>query len=235
MPQIIRTPEDIFRDEGRDIYALHGQDNTLDPEHLEAVWSEMQQWLALHMPDSPTERMAPSEHAGFIVGGPTGLRIAFTQADLQRFCQIWETPDGMSRDPRFQCYQYSYQEWWSQHGHYQPTLAQPQAPGISVWIETPLGIVSHVMPADDITSHPATVRDLWANAQCQWPRLQAVQLDDLNHGRVMWLPGESQWLLLWNAPFNSGLHRSSAAADAHWRQTADWLRLPLQTQICSEY
>ena len=137
----LKPPGDFER---RDVYALHFAEE--DRNTSRATSDEMQRWFAQHMPDSPTEPMAPSEHSGFIEGGPIGLRIAFTDADLQRFCQVWEDAQGQSINPRFQCYQYAYQNWWNKYGHYQPTLAQPQGPGVSVWIESPLGTINHVLP-----------------------------------------------------------------------------------------
>ncbi len=230
MPQLIRTPEDIFRAERRDVYALHFAEE--DRNTSRATNDEMQRWFAQHMPDSPTEPMAPSEHSGFIEGGPIGLRIAFTDADLQRFCQLWEDAQGQSIDPRFQCYQYAYQNWWNKYGHYQPTLAQPQGPGASVWIESPLGTINHVLPAGQANHHPATVRDLWANACLQWPQLLALELDDLHHGQVLFDRHRERWMLLWNEPFANA---ASPHTEEHWRALADWLQLPPETHIGSEY
>lgn len=229
MPMLIRTPEDIFRTERRDLYALHFSEQ--DHATMEDTRKEMAGWFAHRMPASPTETMAPSEHSGFIEGGPTSLRIAFTAADLERFCAQWETADGQSIDPRFQCYQYPYQAWWDKHGHYQPTLAQPEAPGVSVWIECPLGILSHVLPPGSAQQHPAAALDLWANACQHWPELQAHNLDDLNFGKVVHIGEPRKWVLLWNAPFNSLFNLK----DSHWRALADWLRLPADVEIGSEF
>jgi len=246
MPHIIRTPEDIFRAEKRDIYALHWLDNGDDIEWIrssvfENIWAEMAQWFAQHMPDSPTEFMACSEHSGIIAGGPISLRIAFTDTDLQRFCQIWETPDGKSLDPRFQCYQHSYQAWWNKHGRYQPTLAQPQGPGVSVWIATPIGILCHVLTDPTLTRHPATARDLWVHAQEQWPELASLNLEDLRYGRVIRKTRRfrhrpsSEWLLIWNAPFKDLLEQDEDKRQHHWRNVIDWLRLPEDTETNSEF
>lgn len=231
MIQLIRTPEQIFRAERRDIYSLRFLQEREDD--VRQTRQEMQAWFAKHMPDSRTELLAPSEHSGFIEGGPIELRIAFTDADLQQFCQRWETPDGDSNDPRFQCYQYAYQSWWNKHGHYQPTLEQPNILGPSVWVETPLGILSHVLPIEQGNYHPATVRDIWANACEQWPELKTLDLDNLGHGQTLWSEHVNKWLLLWNAPF----HELCEVSDKpeRWRKVADWLKLPADAEIGSEY
>ena len=229
MPQLIRTPEDIFRAERRDVYAL--QFTQTNERDICRTRDEMQAWFAQHMPGSPTELLAPSEHSGFIVGGPVGLRIAFTDDDLQRFCQRWETPDGQSIDPRFQCYQYPYDRWWAKRGHYVPTLDQPSSLGAALWVETPLGVVSHVLPAEH--NHPANVRDIWANACQQWPELQALDLEQLAYGKVVYSTHRKQWLLLWNAPLSEDW--SESEKPERWRTVVDWLRLPADAKMASEF
>lgn len=231
MVQLIRTPEQIFREERRDIYALRFLQRREDD--VRQTRQEMHAWFAKHMPDSRTESLAPSEHSGFIVGGPIELRIAFTDDDLQQFCQRWETPDGKSNDPRFQCYQYSYLAWWNKRGHYQPTLERPNILGPSVWVVTPLGILSHVLSIEQGHYHSATVRDIWANACEQWPEFKPMNLDDLSHGQVVWSEHANKWLLLWNAPFSELWE--FAEKTERWRKVADWLGLPSDSEIASEY
>lgn len=228
MPQLIRTPEQIFREERCDVYYLYfNQDDLVG----RATRDEMQTWFQQHMPNSPVEAMGPSEYSGWICGGPAMLRIAFTDADLKKFCEVWETPDGTSIDPRFQCYLSPYQNWWDKHGQYVPTLAQPSHAGISSWIQTPLGTLNHVLPPDGRLKHPANVRDLWANACQQWPELAKLNLDDLNHGHVAYAAETNKWYLSWNAPFS----HHECPPPQHWRALADWLRLPADTDIGSEW
>ena len=240
MPQLIRTPEDIFRAEKRDIYALHWLANSDDVEWIswsvfQDIWAEMVQWFAQHMPDSPTEFMACSEHSGIIVGGPISLRIALTDSDLQRFCQIWETPDGKSIDPRFQCYQHAYQQWWEERGHFAPTQEQPLEPGVAVWIDSPIGILSHVLTDDSADMHPGNERNLWANACAKWPQLQGIDLDDLCHGQVMRGQRDHGWMMLWDAPFDLLCKEDPAQLDQRWHHIADWLGLASDTVFASKY
>lgn len=232
MPQLIRTPEDIFRAERRDIYALHFRETTSNA--IRNTAQEMKAWFEQHMPDSVLEVMGPSERSGWIEGGPTALRIAFTEPDLQRFCKQWEHPDGKSKDPRFQCCIHPFQRWWNQHGHYMPTMQQPNGPGVSVWIESPLGMLCNVLDDAQVESHPASALDLWANACQQWPALQDVNFNDLHHGQVLKLKEPGQWLMLWNESFAS-MASQGGRTDADWRQVADWLRLPKDSRIASEF
>lgn len=233
MPQLIRTPEDIFRVERRDVYVLDFKQKS--SHAIERTLKEMQSWFAHNMPDSPTEILAPSEHSGWIMGGPCTLRIAFTEKDLAAFCAGWERADGQSLDPRFQCCQLAYADWLEQYGQYVPTLERPSAPGVSVWIDTPLGILSHVLHDAQANAHPAHPKDLWFHACQQWPQLQHLDLDDLNFGKVVRYVPPTNWCLLWNAPFMSMSAFRGEERDALWRSVADWLRLPPETDIGSEF
>lgn len=233
MPQLIRTVEDIFRAERQDVYALHFLENKSSA--IRHTWHEMQSWFERHIPDSPTETMGPSEHSGWIEGGPSCLRIAFTPMDLKRFCDEWEYTDGSSKDPRFQCCMYPYQAWWEKHGHYCPTAERPSEPGVSVWIESPLGILSHVICDRETRSHPATARDLWANACQQWPQLRDIDFNQLHYGQVVRMSEPDQWLLTWNESIASMMSEPSRRTEADWRKVADWLRLPHNTPMTSEF
>ena len=233
MPQLIRTPEDIFRAEKRDVYALSFLEDSTSA--IRTTWAEMEAWLRANLPNSPFETLAPSEHSGWIMGGPLSLGIHFTDADLQRFSQIWETPDGQSRDPRFQCYQMPYQVWWQECGHFQPTLAQPDGPGVSIWIETPLGILSHVLTEESVDVHPGNEKTLWVNACAQWPQLQAYSFDDMNFGEVIRTPRDTPWSLHWYAPVEFMHKHDHAWRERHWRTVADWLCLPPDADVTSKY
>lgn len=92
----------------------------------------MQDWFSRNLPNSRTETPAPSEHSGWIMGGPSSLRIAFTDADLATFCAQWERLDGTRLDPRFQCGIYADVDWWRLHGHFMPTFTRPEGPEVSV-------------------------------------------------------------------------------------------------------
>jgi hypothetical protein len=193
----------------------------------------MDAWFTLHMPNSPTETLAPSEHSGWIMGGPNSLRIAFTDEDLKAFCAKWEDADGKSLDPRFQCCVTLYADWWKQYGHYSPTFLKPKKAGVSVWIETPLGILSHVITDTEITSHPATARDIWANACQQWPELQTLNLEDLRYGCVAQTPEcTTPWTFMWNFPFRKSFQTPEKAS---WLPILDWLCLPPDTETGSEW
>ena len=114
MPQLIHTPEEVFRRERRDIYTLEFQEGS--SEDIQKTFKKMQAWFKQNTPDSPTEMLAPSEYSGWIDGGPTSLRIAFTPADLAIFCEQWENTDGGSLDPRFQCCIHPYADWLENDG-----------------------------------------------------------------------------------------------------------------------
>lgn len=146
---LIRTPEDIFRAEGKDVYCLHF--NQDDASQVAQTRSEMLDWLSQHLPGTRTELVGPSEHSGFLMGGPAALRVDFSEQGLAVFCARWENPEtGLSLDPRFQCFLMPYADWLAEHGHFVPTLDKPGHVGLAVWIDTPLGVLTHVLPLEQV-------------------------------------------------------------------------------------
>jgi hypothetical protein len=124
MPKLYRTPEDIFRAEGKDVNFLHF--NEVDETQLAQTRREMEDWLAQHLPGTRTEPMRSTESMGFLTGGPVGLRVDFSPQGLLTFCKRWEnTATGQSLDPRFQCYLMRYADWFAEHGHFVPSLDKP--------------------------------------------------------------------------------------------------------------
>lgn len=230
MTRRIRTPEDIFREERRDVYAL---EFTQKGTELQKAMRAMAQWLGNQLPASLAEPMAPSQQDGWLwlEGVPSNLSLNFAEGDLVKFFQHWLTPNGQSKDPRFICRFYSYSQWWEQHGHYTPTLAKPLAPNVALWIESPLGILSHCVTDTDLTQHPSTVEDLWANACEKWPHLQGLKLVDLRRGSVdKTSQNPMRWCFIWEAP-------STLCPDpdnpATWHSIMNWLCLPPDTPIHS--
>lgn len=226
MTRRIRSPEDIFREERRDVYAL---EFTSKGAELQKAMSAMKQWLIKKMPRSSVELLAPSQHVGWLwlEGVPSNLSLTFGDGDLVKFFQHWLTADGQSKDARFICRFYSFRQWWEKHGHYMPTLAKPLAPNVSLWIESRLGILSHAVTGTDLTLHPSTVEDLWANACEKWPPLRSLQLENLRRGSVdKTSQNPIQWCLIWEAPYKSFPDPENHAT---WHSILEWLCLPPDT------
>lgn len=233
MPMLIRTPEDIFRAEGKDVYFLHFHD-WKEVDTADQTRQEMQDWFAEHLPGTRTELIAPSESSGYLMGGPVSLRVDFSEQALAVFCARWEAPDtGKSLDPRFQCFVMPYAPWFAKHGHYVPTLDKPAHPGPAVWIDTPLGLLTHVLSpqeAEQSPQHPAHYRDLWMHAVKLWPTLQALDADDLTYGRVSASDSEpSGWWVDYCESFRQPLD------DARKAEILAWLGLPADTRMFSEF
>ena len=229
MTQLHRTPEDIFRAEGKDVNFLHF--NEVDESQVAQTRREMQDWLALHLPGTHTEPMRSSEIMGFLTGGPVGLRVDFSPKGLLAFCTRWENPaTGQSLDPRFQCYLMRYADWFAEHGHFVPSLDKPGHVGTAIWIDTPLGVLTHVLPpppAEQLRQHPAHHLDLWMHAVKQWPALKALDADTLVHGRVMVSERDpSGWWVVYTDDLTRPLEASRQA------QILAWLGLPVSMGLC---
>lgn len=233
MPMLIRTPEEIFRAEGKDIYFLHFHE-WQDIAKTEQVRQEMQDWIAQHLPGTHTEQMAPSENSGYLMGGPVGLRIDFSGQGLAAFCARWEEPaTGKSIDPRFQCFVMPYAKWFAKHGHFVPSLSKPEHVGPAVWIDTPLGLLAHVLSpqeAEQTSEHPAHYLDLWMHAVKLWPALEALDANELIHGRVLIRPDEpSGWGVMYSDVYSISFNAVRKA------EVLAWLGLPANTRMVSEF
>ncbi|PVE40987.1 hypothetical protein [Limnohabitans planktonicus] len=233
MTMLIRSPEDIFRAEGKDVYFLHFH-GWQEVDKAEQTRQEMQDWFAQNLPCTRTELIAPSEASGFVMGGPVGLRIDFSEQGLAAFCERWEEPaTGKSLDPRFQCFLMPYANWFAKHGHFVPTLNKPEHVGPAVWIDTPLGLLTHVLSpqvAKQTPEHPAHYLDLWMHAVKLWPALQALDADALTYGRVLSSPEEpSGWWVMYSDVYSTSFDAVRKA------EVLAWLGLPADTRMVSEF
>lgn len=186
MPMLVRTPEEIFRAEKKDLYVIHSlEDQERDAPGLLMI----KKWIGENLPGTLMELLAPSEYSGYIEGGVgRSLRVDFSPEGLKTFCDRWEVNDA-SVDKRFQCFIHLYQRWYEAHGRFVPTPDKPKGKGPIVWWHTPLGFLHHQlsvekMNPDDGGRHPANHRDIWAQISTHWPEMISFDPDEMSHGRI---------------------------------------------------
>ncbi len=187
MPQIIRTPEDVFREEGKDVYVVCFKDE--GGAAARQTKRDVIAWVDANLPGTPVETLGYSEKSGWITGGVMGLRIDFSEVGLKKFCDRWENAKGESLDKRFQCFLLQYKTWLENSERYVPTRDRPDGPGLTLWIDTPLGFIYHQVSATDAKKlkgkmHPASWRDMFWHAQKLWPELEGVDTDKLTYGNI---------------------------------------------------
>jgi hypothetical protein len=187
MPLLVRSPEEIFRAEKKDIYVIHSNEEV---EEDAPGLVMIQQWIRDQLPGTAMELLAPSEYSGVILGGIGHMvRVDFSVEGLKTFCDRWEINDD-SIDPRFQCFIYSYQKWYDKHGCFAPTREKPQGKGPVVWWYTPLGFVHHQLTQEDrregpnLQHHPANARDIWMRVPELWPELAECDPEVLTYGYI---------------------------------------------------
>jgi hypothetical protein len=178
----MRTPEEIFRTEQKDLYVICFKEREFEKDQKEVM-----QWLDAHVPDSPYEFLAPSEALNYLCGYFGDLRIVFTEADLLTYCEHWETPEGKCKDPRFQCFIKPYQKWFDEISQYAPQRAKPQGIGLAIWWNTPMGFIYHQINQElanerKLIRHPLQPHDLWFLAVRAWPELASLNPDELIYG-----------------------------------------------------
>lgn len=239
MPQLIRTPEEIFRDEGKDIYLIRFRQGDKDIEAIDDIDSrtlcaetrpaikEIRDWLQTNVPNARMERLAPSEESGWIVGYFGDIRVDFSAAELATFCERWEEPDGKSKDPRFQCFLMPCKPWFEQYGNFVPTLDRPTRLGPTVWWNTPIGFIHHQVEIDQasdepLLAHPGRPADIWMHAIRLWPELVSIKTSTLTRGSIS-KSSDGNWEVVYS--------------DCPWSEFSrqddlrDWFGLPAGTNI----
>ncbi|MFC0349244.1 hypothetical protein [Undibacterium danionis] len=233
MPLLIRTPDQIFREEAKDIYFIrffdinkeNGFGHGIDEQSPAS--SEFRQWLKTHLPHVKVERMAPSERSGWIEGYFGDIRVDFSDEDLAKFCAHWEDEKGESNDARLRCFIMGYKAWFAEHGKCIPTRERPTKLRTTTWWDTPIGFIYYQSEADHA---PAEPRDVWMHALKLWPELSSLKLDDLlnpdklTHG-VIFKAENDKWMAMFSdAPFSE--YHFSRESDLR-----EWFMLPDDAEV----
>ena len=113
MPQLIRTPEQILREEyGKDLYFITFEDAEPfswepSPGHMELL-----AWFNTTLPHVKIELLGPSEKSGILCGVlEQQIRVDFDAESVAIFSARWENEQGASIDARWQCYGVLYEPW----------------------------------------------------------------------------------------------------------------------------
>lgn len=190
---MVRTPEDIFREKNRDIYVIRSNGSFGDTA---ADLTMIKTWIRQELSGTHMEFLGPSEHSGVIEGANgRDLYVDFSRSGLAAFCHEWER-NNVSIDPRFQCYSYSYDRWYQEHGRFVPTQEKPVSLGPIAWWFSSLGFVAHQFNecSQDTAfpeTHPAHHKDIWNNAIEVIPELATENPAKLTYGEICSNPNGS--------------------------------------------
>lgn len=227
MPLIIRTPEQIFREEGKDVYFVRFFDLGGDRDLLDSVNQKSQasedfcRWMKKHLPHVRVERLAPSEKSGWLEGYFGDIRVDFSDEDLVTFCAHWEDEHGESKDARLRCFVMQYQTWFVQHGNCIPTRERPTKISTTVWWETPIGFIYYQTDkAKPIASH----LDIWMHAIKLWPELALLESRKLTHGLIFKSQDDKWEVVITDSPFS----KDRFSRD---EELLEWFNLPENIQI----
>ena len=241
MPMLVRTPEEIFRAEKKDLCILISQEGSdqerfsgraKTPEGLRMI----QAWIKDQLPDVKQELLAPSEYSGMICGGiGDQVRVDFSPEQLKTFCDRWEVNDT-STDSRFQCFIAPYKKWHEEHGRFVPTQDQPTVVGVTVWWYTPIGFIHHQLSAEHLDEnawnpHPANHHDIWAHAVHLWPTLAELDTDDLCYGGIQQNRESMTWTAIYTPPLWKGKPKTFQPSEP---QIRDWFHLPEDTEVIED-
>ncbi len=226
MPELIRTPEQIFREEGQDIYFIRFSERNSPAE------KELLRWFSKNTPDVRTEKLGPSEYSGVIEGYFGDVRIICSESDLAKFSLRWESSDGESLDPRFQCLLDPYQVWLDKVSTFSMTNKRPQRLGLTAWWETPKGFFYHQISLRaatkaKLTRHPGNPKDMWFNAARCWLDLATLDLENLVYGDIFKAP-DGCWKVIF---VDGGSSRSKDFFKHRQQDLIKWFGLPADIEI----
>jgi hypothetical protein len=235
MPQLIRTPEQIFREEGKDIYQIRFTSAGDEEDFFESASKdspgreEILDWLKANIPGTHVEPLAPSEESGYICGYFGDLRVDFSESELAVFCARWEDADGGSLDPRFQCFLWPYSYWLEKVKKYVPTQRRPVKPGLAKWLSTPTGFVYHQISLKNAAKKhlkvpPGNAQDLLFHAKRLWPELAPLNPSELTYGDICQDP-DGKWQV-----FYSDDIRNRFSAERK-KALLEWFKLPADTEV----
>jgi len=173
MPMVISTPERWFRTRRCDMYQFQLAQGQRD------LPIDLRTWLAMNLQDPKIEILGPSEHSGWISGGGQSPTVAMTASEAQQFQDRWETPDGTSLDPRWQCYQRRYIDWLAQFEQIEVSKGRPAKDSQYRWLLCDAGLYAvqgHYKEADTqrwgVPGEPS-IDDWWWSCQ-QFPEVHAA-------------------------------------------------------------
>lgn len=228
MPLLIRTPEQIFREEEKDIYFIRFFDADEDHKHRQnngaksSANEEIRQWMKVYLPNVRIERMAPSEESGWIEGYFGDIRIDFSDKDLAIFCKQWEDDDGKSKDARFQCMSISYQSWLAQNEMSTPTRERPANLSEAIWWDTPIGFIYSQCETNVLAINP---RNMWMNAIKLWPELAPLDPFYLTRGYIFFEQIEGKWMVMFSD------HPFTEFKPSRYSELREWFHLPDEIEI----
>lgn len=240
MPRLIRSPEEIFRAEKKDLYVIHSKEE-LHGEH--PGLQEVSDWIALHLPGTAVEQLGPSEYSGVISGDfVKRLRVNFTEEGLSAFCERWER-NNASIDARFQCFIYPYDRWLQKRGSTVATPETPNGKGPVIWIHTPSGFFGNQCTETDAhgryhSRHPSNQRDLWVNIVQSLPKLAASDSEQLTYGNLFCTPDGRPKVATYVRPWHQMLKQASTESHDPFHPTVEqirnWLRLPADVDVLED-
>ena len=127
MPMFIPCIDDYFSQKQRDLYFVvfgEGRDWRISPfEHNQIMANpagreELLAWFAEHLPETEIKPLFTfGWNYGFISTPYDGtVSIDFDERSLAVYCSRWESEDGDSIDPRFQCHWMRFSDYLKNHG-----------------------------------------------------------------------------------------------------------------------
>lgn len=116
MPRLIRTVEEVLRETKQDLYFIQFTDERafLCPMDKIPGRADLLAWFQRELPHVQLEDLGPLQDGEWItLSGGVGVivRVVFDEDSLAKYVATWEHEDGSSKDPRWICYIYPYEDY----------------------------------------------------------------------------------------------------------------------------
>jgi len=181
MPMRVSTPERWFRMRQCDLYQFQLA------EGQKELPVELKDWIAENLADRTIELLGPSEHSGWIMGGPCYPTLAMSEEEVLKFSHRWEDDSGKSNDPRWQCYQRRYSDWFEQFDRIEVFKGSPPKGMQFRWLFCDAGLYwlrGHYQDSDashrDFPGEPCI--DDWWWACRKFPEIEAATVSSFMMG-----------------------------------------------------
>ena len=171
MPMLIQSPEQWFRTLARDFYEFR------PAKGQTGLPLELTDWIKEKLPHRALTLLGPSEHSGWICGGPTMYVLAMDPQEVDAYTARWEETSGRCIDERWQCFQWPYSGWLLKFERIDVSKGRPMTGTQYRWLLCAAGLYwlrgSYTEESEAIKDFPGIpCRDDWWWACQSFPEVQ---------------------------------------------------------------
>lgn len=254
MPQLVRTLNQIMREERKDVYFVRFHNADAPSESAcsirrngtgSAARKHLLAWLKRNLPSTCTEPIYPEGALGGIDRKLADIRIDFDEGGLARFCAEWERPDGKSIEPHFQCYIEPFDRWRAGISECMPTFERPESIMACLFWDTPKGFLHHAARTTGeerfqcpLVINTANPDNVWFLAGEMEPEWRNVDLAEFVGGCIHYDQEKQNWRVhigFFSSMSHFERNDQYRLNPENQRRICEWFGLPPERVVFEEY